>query len=82
MPVTGEQIREHLRVMPFRPFRLSLADQRTFEVRHPDFAMVVPSRRHLIVFSMENLESWCMIDVALIVSLEPIDERPSASQAA
>jgi hypothetical protein len=82
MSVTGEQIREQLRLMPFRPFRLQLVDQRTFEVHHPDFAMVVPNRRHLIVFSMENLESWCMIDVALIASLQSIDERPSASQAA
>ena len=82
MPVTGEQIREHLRLMPFRPFRLQLVDGRVFEVRHPDFAMVVPNRRHLIVFSMENMESWCMLDVALIASLEPIDDQPTASQAA
>jgi hypothetical protein len=74
--------REQLRLTPLRPFRLQLVDQRTFEVHHLDFAMVVPNRRHLIVFSKENLESWRMIDVALIASLQPIDERPSASQAA
>ena len=43
MPVTGDQIRDSLRAVPFKPFRLHLADQRTVEVVHPDFAMVSPN---------------------------------------
>lgn len=82
MPVTGDQIRECLRVIPFRPFRLHLADQRTFEVFHQDFAMVSPNRRLVIVFPRDNPDACRMIDVNLIVSLEPIDDQPSASQAA
>lgn len=82
MPVTGDQIRATLRTLPFRPIRLNLADQRTFDVLHPDFALLFPNRRHVMVFSHENPESWQLIDVGLIVSLEPIDDQPSASQAA
>ena len=80
--MTGDQIRELIRKAPFQPFRLHLADQRTFEVFHPDFAHVLPNRRHVIVFSSTNEESWRIIDVGLVVSLEPIDGQPCASKAA
>jgi hypothetical protein len=82
MPVTGEQIRESLRAAPFKPFRLHLVDQRVFEVRHPDFALVSPNRRLVLVFPLDNPEVCRMIDVGLIVSLEPIDDQPMSSQAA
>lgn len=35
-----EDIREFLQHKPFQPFRLTLADGRTYEVRHPELAMV------------------------------------------
>jgi len=82
MPVTGEQIRDSLRAVPFKPFRLHLADQRVVEVFHPDFAMVSPSRRMVAVFPRDNPEVCRRIDVHLIVSIEDIEDQPSASQAA
>ena len=35
-----EDIREFLRRQPFRPFRLTLTDGRTYDVMHPELAMV------------------------------------------
>ncbi len=35
-----EDIRDFLRRKPFQPFRLTLTDGRTYEVRHPELAMV------------------------------------------
>ena len=35
-----EDIREFLQKKPFQPFRLTLTDGRTYEVRHPEMAMV------------------------------------------
>jgi hypothetical protein len=35
-----EDIREFLQHKPFQPFRLTLTDGRTYEVRHPELAMV------------------------------------------
>ena len=35
-----EDLREFLRRQPFQPFRLTLTDGRTYEVRHPELAMV------------------------------------------
>jgi hypothetical protein len=35
-----EDIREFLQHKPFQPFRLTLTDGRTYEIRHPELAMV------------------------------------------
>ena len=35
-----EDIREFLQHKPFQPFRVTLTDGRTYEVRHPELAMV------------------------------------------
>ncbi len=35
-----QHILEHLRVQPFQPFRLTLTDGRTYDVVHPELAMV------------------------------------------
>ena len=35
-----QDFREHLRTQPFRPFRVSLTDGRTYDVLHPELAMV------------------------------------------
>ncbi|MFM1883131.1 MAG: hypothetical protein RJA05_1540 [Planctomycetota bacterium] len=80
--VTGDQLRESLRVFPFKPFRLHLADQRTVDVLHQEFALVFPSRRHVLVVQPGNEDRWQIIDVGLIVSIGPIEDQPGASQAA
>jgi hypothetical protein len=36
----SEDIREFLQKKPFQPFRVTLTDGRTYEVRHPELAMV------------------------------------------
>jgi hypothetical protein len=36
----SQELRDHLRKRPFRPLRLILTDGRSFEVRHPELAMV------------------------------------------
>ena len=35
-----EDIREFVRRQPFQPFRITLTDGRTYDVVHPDLAMV------------------------------------------
>lgn len=82
MQVTGDQIRQLIRATPFQPFRLHLADQRAADVLHPDFALVFPSKRQVLVVRPGNDDVWQMIDVGLIVSIGPIDEQPGASKAA
>ena len=82
MSVTGEKIREALKAAPFRPFRLHLADQRKVDVVHPEFALVFPNRRHVLVISPVDQDTSETIDVGLIVSLTPLPDGASGSQAA
>jgi hypothetical protein len=35
-----EDIREYVKRQPFQPFRLTLTDGRTYEIHHPELAMV------------------------------------------
>lgn len=39
-----EDLLELLRAMPFEPFRIHLSDGASFEIRHPDMAIVQRSR--------------------------------------
>ena len=80
--MTGEQIRSALRAAPFRPFRLHLADQRKVDVPHPEFALLFPGGRHLIVATPGSDSLYESIDVALIVSLTPNGTETQDTRAA
>jgi hypothetical protein len=84
MPVTADDIRQALRAVPFQPFRLHLVDQRRFEVRHRDFAMLSPKGRSLVFYPILKEGAWEVLDVAMIASIEMISDAPGAtgSQAA
>ena len=51
-----EDILQLLRARPFRPFRLSLSDGSSFEVRHPELAIVARSVVVVGVAGPEGLE--------------------------
>ena len=55
MQVTGDKIREALKTAPFQPFQLHLADQRKVDLFHPEFAWVLPNRRHVLVVSLTTV---------------------------
>jgi hypothetical protein len=80
--MTGDQLRTALKASPFRPFRLHLADQRKVDVPHPEFALLFPGGRHLIVATPGRDLAYESIDVALIVSLTPTDDAATDTQAA
>ena len=76
MPPTP--IRQFLHATPFRPFRVRLADGRSYEVKHPDYAFLSPSGRLLHVYL--NEDDFEMLDVFLILGVETNDAvAPPAS---
>ena len=79
--MSPDQFRASLRAAPFVPFRIRLVDQRTFDVPHPEFAMMVPSGRTAYVVT-PDMDVPEIIDVALIVSLSPIGGSTSGTRAA
>jgi hypothetical protein len=82
MGMTGDQLRTAIKATPFQPFRLHLVDQRKVDVPHPEFAFLFPGGRHLIVATPGSDLLYESIDVALIVSLTPIDDAPAGTRAA
>ncbi|MGD0898873.1 MAG: hypothetical protein ABR915_13630 [Thermoguttaceae bacterium] len=62
-----EDIREFLHRRPFQPFRLTLTDGRSYEVRHPELAMV--GRSTVIVGLAAPGEAEPVFDRAVTVSL-------------
>jgi hypothetical protein len=66
--MTTEQFRSTLQLRPFKPFTIRMADGRTFEVPHPDFAAQSPSGRTVIVFRDDD--SYSLLDLLLMTELD------------
>ncbi len=71
-----EELHAALRERPFHPFRISLTDGRTLDVRHPE--MVLPGRRSAVIGLPAAGETEPLydrrvtVDLLHVVSLEPI----------
>jgi hypothetical protein len=66
--MTTEHFRSKLGARPFQPFTIRMADGRTFDIPHPDFAAQSPSGRTVIVFN-EN-DGHSVLDLLLMTELE------------
>ena len=64
---TTDQIREMLKAHPFQPFTLRLADDRSYVVAYPEFAMVAPSAMELVFVGDDDAVH--MIDARCIVEI-------------
>jgi hypothetical protein len=66
--MTIEQFRATLRLQPFRPFTIRMADGRNFDVAHPDFVAQSPSGRSVVVFQPDD--SYSVLDLLLMTELQ------------
>jgi hypothetical protein len=71
-----EDLLNFIRKQPFQPFRITLSDGRTYEVRHPELAMV---GRSIVVVGLDPTDEPepvfdRMVTVSLlhIMQIEPI----------
>ncbi len=62
-----EDFRAFLAKKPFQPFRITLTDGRTYEVRHPELAMV--GRTSVVIGMAASDESEPVYDRFVTVSL-------------
>ncbi len=71
----ADEIRNHLRKQPFRPFRLYLSNGVSYDVRHPELIYV--SRREVVVAlelgegDVPERSAYC--DPMHITNIEPLD---------
>ena len=75
--MTIEQLRAMHAARPFRPFRIHMADGRDVEVQHPEFLAHTPTGRTIMVAKAD--ETFEIIDLLLVTSLEPINGRTRRS---
>jgi hypothetical protein len=72
-----EDIRVFLRRQPFRPFRLTLTDGRTYDVMHPELAMVGRSSTEVGLTRPEDPENIAerIVSISLlqIMQIEPLE---------
>lgn len=76
----SEDLLELLRARPFQPFRLFATDGRTYDVRHPDQALVLRSRVILPLQSgdsvPEGLEHLALLH---IIRAEVLEQSPTTN---
>jgi len=79
--VTAEDLIELLEERPFRPLRLRLTDGRSYEIRHPEMAIVTPS---IVAIGLAQGNSTRLAEriarcsVAHIVEAEPVEPSPGS----
>ena len=69
------------RATPFAPYRIRLNSGRTFEIRHPEMAVIGRSAVNIYSFSSgpaEPFDRMEMISLVLIESVEPVNSASSA----
>ena len=76
-----DDLLEALRRRPFVPFRLTLTEGSTYEVRHPE--LCVPARRSMFIGipapgDRERVyDRYVIADLLHVVKLEPLEAAPS-----
>ena len=75
--ITFQRIASYLGAEPFRPFRISLASGRTFEIRHPEMVQVGRTTMTIFTFLTNDPEGAKerQVEVSLLLteSVEPLD---------
>ena len=66
----SDDILSFVKRQPFQPFRLTLTDGRTYDVRHPEFAMV--GRSSVVIGISLQDESESIYDRLVMVALSHI----------
>ncbi|MEE9296155.1 MAG: hypothetical protein V3W34_14510 [Phycisphaerae bacterium] len=69
------QIREHLKIQPFRPIRVHISDGSSYDIRHPEMAYVTASQVMIALeISEDDLpDKVVFCDPVHIARIEPLD---------
>lgn len=67
--MTTAQFREALRAQPFRPFLLRLTNDRTYDIDHPELAMVVGAGPDVVI-QVNHGAGAIILDLKHVATLE------------
>ena len=65
--MTLNQFRQALTKQPFRPFRIILADGRSFTIEHPEFAAMDPRGREVTFYEEDGTQQF--IEAVLVAEV-------------
>ena len=63
----ADSIREALDASPFQPFVVRLANGREYKVKHPDYAMLSPTGRSMMVYTVGDRAA--AIDLSMVTEV-------------
>ena len=69
--MTVDQVRKVQQASPFKPYKLCLADGRSFEVRHPELVLITPGGRTVVLAVSDDAVT--IIDLLLVTSIDIVD---------
>ena len=76
--MTGTDLLKWIKKVPFEPFRIRLNSGRTFEVRHPEMALVSATSVILVTYRGDPpdlYEDLQMLGLQLVESIEPLEPK-------
>ncbi len=76
--MSADELKNLLHAVPFKAFTVYMANDRAFEIPHPDFALLTPKGRTLVVASNED-KGVNILDVPLIARMEIKDSDKKIS---
>ena len=75
--ITFQQLARYVGAEPFRPFRISMASGRTFEIRHPEMISVGRSTARICTYMSDDPEQAkereSEVSLLLMELVEPLD---------
>ncbi len=82
MSMHPEEFREFLRRQPFQPFRITLTDGRTYDIFHPELAMVGHSTIAIGLLGDDNEEPiydrLVTISLLHVMQIEPVEHSSNS----
>ena len=67
--MSADELRDLLNAVPFRPFTVYPQSQKAFRIADPDFALLTPNGRTLVL-SQQVSDTLDILDVPLILRVE------------
>jgi hypothetical protein len=74
--ITSQEVLRYVRAEPFRPFRILMKNQRTFDVWQPRMVKVGKDSLHVFTFVEETpglVDDWDVIGLMLIESISYLE---------
>lgn len=75
--MTRDEIRKAINASPFEPFVIRMTSGQTYRVDHPDFVLVPPAGRTIVVYHTDD-RSLAHVNLTLVEAIEYPNDKPKS----